>query len=100
MRYRRGEPSARRVGVDGADQAGDDVAGVVAVERSAGFGTLVEFVQLPLGGITVEMGHALAKYFATPGWCEELESSDMGATRKLLALVVHPENAEGERVHR
>ncbi len=64
---------------------------------SAGFGTLVEFVELPLGGIAIEVGHALAHHLAAAGGSEKLESRNVGATGKLLALAVHPENAEGER---
>ena len=62
----------------------------------AGFGALVEFVELPLGGIAIEMGHALASHLGVSGGQEELQSLDVGATGKLLALTIHPENGEGK----
>ena len=60
---------------------------------SAGFGALVEFVKLPLRGVAVEMRHALADHLITAGGDEKLESHNVGAAGKLLALPVHPENA-------
>ena len=91
-----GKTGAGSGDIDGANQPGDDVAGVVAIEGLAGFGALVEFVELPLGGIAIEMGHALANHLGAARGQEELQAFDVGATGKLLALAIHPENAEGE----
>ena len=82
--------------VDGANQAGDNVAGVVAIEGNAGFGAFVEFEELPLGGIAIEMGHALADNISAACRQEEFQAFDVSATGELFALAVHPENAEGE----
>ena len=43
------------------------------------------------------MGHALANDFAPAMGNEELKSLNVAAAGKLLALAVHPEDAEGER---
>jgi hypothetical protein len=41
--------------------------------------------------------HALANDLGAPRVQEELQTLDVSATGKLLALAIHPENAEGER---
>src|SRR5664279_4929995 len=82
--------------VDGANQAGDNVAGVVAIEGNAGFGAFVEFEELPLGGIAIEMRHALADNISAACRQEEFQALDVSATGELLALAIHPENAEGK----
>ena len=90
--------SARRAafGIDRPGQPGDDVAAVGDVDRLARLGALVQFVDLPLGGLGVQIGGALAHNLRAPGRQEQLQPFHLRAPGKLLALVVHPENAEGE----
>ena len=91
-----GKTGASRGDVDGADQPGDDVAGVVAIQELAGFGALVEFVELPLGGCAIEVSHALAHNVGAARRQKELKAFDVGAAGELLALAIHPQNAESE----
>ncbi len=96
-RDRGGESAERSGDIDGANQPGNDVAGVVAIEGRPRFGTFVEFVELPFGGIAIEMRHALADNLSASRGQKKFQAFDMRTTGKLLALAIHPENGEGER---
>ncbi len=81
-------------------QARDDVAGIGKVERRAQLGAFVQFIELPLSGIGMKMGCALAHDLRSSGRQEQLQPFHVSTSGKLLPLVVHPENAEGEhRIH-
>ena len=86
--------------IHGVGQASDDVAGIGDVEGRAHLRALVEFVELPLGGFGMKMRRALAHDFRSARRQKQLQSFHVGPSGKLLALVVHPENAEGQqRIH-
>ena len=96
-----GETLARGLRIHGASEPGDDVAGVGGVDRLTDLGALVEFEDLPLGGLGVQVRHALAHDLRAARRQKQLQPFDVGAAREVLALIVHPENAEGERgIHR
>ena len=82
-------------------QARDDVAGIGDVERSANLGAFVEFVELPLGCLGMKVRRALAHDFRSSRRQKQLQPFHVSSSGKLLPLVIHPENAEGEHcIHR
>src|SRR5208337_4638660 len=89
------EPFACSLPIHGVSEARDDIAGIGGVEGLANLGALVELVQLPLGGFGIQVCHALAHDIRAAWRQKKLQPFDMGSSRKLLALIVHPENAEG-----
>ena len=82
--------------IGASDQARRNIASVVAVDGDDFIVSLVKFVELPLGRIAMEMGHAF------PGKCrstcrqEQLHAFNQDALIFRVTADVEPENCERE----
>ena len=80
-----------------ADQAGRNIASVVAVDGDDFIVPLVKFVELPLGRIAMEMGQAFPRKGCRTCRQEQLHAFNQDALVFRVAADVEPQNCERER---
>ena len=82
--------------VDGMDEASCEVAGVAEVNWDKGILALIEFIELPLGGGGVKMGHALASQSCGTFRHNEYEAFDYALFEPRDAAGVEPKDSAGQ----
>lgn len=78
------------------DETGGDVAGVGGVKRGELLGAFVEFVELPLGQVTIEVSDTLAQHGRSAGWNKQLEAFHDDGGSAMAAAGIEPQNTESQ----
>ena len=74
---------------------GDDVSAIGDIEGFNSLGALIQLIDLPLSCLLVQIRRTLANDLRASRREKQLQSFHLGTSGEALALVVHPEDAEG-----
>jgi hypothetical protein len=91
---RRGKAFAGSLDIDGATDTSDDVSAIGDIEGFYGLGALIQLIELPLSCLLVQIRRTLANDLRASRREKQLQSFDLGTSGEVLALVVHPQDAE------